>query len=143
MNTSDINNELKDYNCYIGTYARDLLPKKVIIKRPLALIMNTDKANKPGQHWIALFIDKNNNANYLDSYGFPPMCQEIIKFLSLNKVKYIQYNTQQLQSVITSTCGYYCIQFIKMLCNGENFCKFMSLFSKNKLVNDLKVAKLI
>jgi hypothetical protein len=143
METKDINKELKDYKCYIGTFARDLLPKKSIIERPIALIINTDKSNKPGQHWMALFIDKNNNAEYLDSYGFSPIHNEIINFLAISKVKTIQYNSQQLQSVITSTCGAYCVLFIKMRCNDLNYCKFLKLFTKNKLFNDLIVTKLI
>ena len=119
------------------------MPKKSIIERPISLIINTDKLNKPGQHWVALSINKNNNVQYLDSYGFSPIHNEIINFLTINKIKTIQYNSQQWQSVITFTYGAYCVLFIKMRCNDLNYFKFLTLFTKNKLRNELIVTKLI
>jgi hypothetical protein len=68
MNTLEINQLLSDYQCFIGTFPRDLLPKKQIKKRPCALIVNTDDSTNPGQHWLAIYLDKNNNAEYLDSF---------------------------------------------------------------------------
>ena len=143
METREIDAEMKDYDCYIGTFARDLMPKYKIYKRPLALIMNTDISSKPGQHWVALFIDENNIAEYLDSYGYSPLWPEILRFLKTNNVKLVQYNEHQLQSVMTSTCGAYCILFIKMRCKSFDYCSFIKLFTKNKLANDLIVTELI
>src|SRR5258708_17738797 len=108
MNTEEINYLLSDYKCFKGTNPRDLLPKKPI-KKPFAIIFNSDDSNNPGQHWISLFVLNNGNAEYFDSFGIHPLHEDVIKFLSINNVNNITYNPKQLQSVTTATCGAYCV----------------------------------
>lgn len=102
MNTNEINYLLSEIKCFRGTFPRDMLPKKPLNK-PCALIMNSDKASEPGQHWIALFLNKDNTAEYFDSFGISPMHEDVIKFFSINNVKKILYNHKHLQSVSMST----------------------------------------
>ncbi len=42
---------------FIGVFAADQLPGKVF---PGAYIVNTDESNKPGQHWVAFFLVKDD-----------------------------------------------------------------------------------
>jgi hypothetical protein len=35
--------------------ARDRLPKKIVY--PSANVINTDKSNEPGEHWLAVYYD--------------------------------------------------------------------------------------
>jgi hypothetical protein len=143
METQELDMQMRNYKCYIGTYARDMLPSYKIFKRPVALIMNTDVGSDPGQHWVALFIDEYNRAEFFDSFGYTPFYPEVLKFLSNNKVNIIQYNAHELQSAVTSTCGAYCVLYLKMRCNDLDFCSFIKLFSKNKLANDLIVTRML
>src|SRR6266852_1018214 len=102
MYTQEINYLLSDSDCFIGTYARDILPKNQIKTKPCALIINTDESAKPGQHWISLFLSKDGVAEYFDSFGFSFIHDDILKFLKKNKINKIIYNSKQLQSVTTS-----------------------------------------
>jgi hypothetical protein len=138
MNTFQINTLLSDYKCFIGTFARDLLPSKPINKLPCALIMNTDESFKPGEHWIALYLDK-NSCEYFDSFGLPPLHDEIISFLKQNKIKKILYNSNQIQSITSQTCGAYCVLFVKFKCFNLKYCDLIKVFNKNTNQNDLKV----
>ena len=51
----------------IGVYAAEHIPK--ILSPPAAFVTNLDTANKPGSHWIVIYIDKNGYGVYFDSYG--------------------------------------------------------------------------
>lgn len=41
--------------------------------RSTAIVANMDDHNQPGEHWIALFLDKHGTNTYFDSYGIPPL----------------------------------------------------------------------
>ncbi len=137
MNTSEINNELRHIKCFIGTFARDRLPS--LTSLPVGLIVNTDKASDSGQHWIAIYIDKNGRGEYFDSFGFPSLHIDIINFLSLNTNRW-QYSCHMLQHASAKTCGNYCIFYIKLRCNGFSQCQFIQLFTNITLIND-KIVK--
>ncbi len=143
MNTLTINKQFKGIECFKGTYPNDKIPRKIYKKFPVAFIINTDPHNLPGQHWVALFIDK-NKAEYMDSFGFRPICCEIQKYLKKYKIKKIKYNNYPLQSISASTCGAYCILFIKMRCYSFSFKDFLKIFSQeNTKDNDLIASKIL
>ena len=58
MNTAKIDGILRKRckGMFLGVYARDRLPNKLPAKRPLILVCNTDPHNKPGEHWVVLYI---------------------------------------------------------------------------------------
>ena len=49
--------------------AFDQLEKPVF---PSAYVINSDPSNEPGEHWIAVYFDKNGQGEYFDSYGLAP-----------------------------------------------------------------------
>jgi hypothetical protein len=55
---------------FLGVYPSDLLPLTNMPKNS-ALVFNTDPQDKPGQHWIAVYVDKGGKGEYFDSYGLP------------------------------------------------------------------------
>jgi hypothetical protein len=55
MNALEINNYLKNCPQFKGT--QDMLPK--INQLPPGIVINTDPSNKPGEHWVAMYIDIN------------------------------------------------------------------------------------
>ena len=143
MNTFEINNEMNKLKCFKGTFAKDLLPYKKYSERPIGFIINTDNSNMPGEHWVALFIDEQNNAEYFDSFGRQPICCEIYKLLKKNNVKTILYNKHQIQSYFSINCGVYCILYLKMRCNNFLLNEFINLFSDNLLINDETVLEIL
>jgi hypothetical protein len=42
------------------------LPAK--IRKPKGFILNTDPSNKPGTHWIAMFLATDGKGEFWDSY---------------------------------------------------------------------------
>ena len=82
----DIKNVLKKFrvckNVFKGVFAADNLPK--YFTRPAAFVVNTDKHNLPGSHWIAMFIDQKNTCFFFDSFGMPPTVEDHVNFIATN-----------------------------------------------------------
>ena len=133
MDGRQIAHYLRGSTCYIGSYSRDNLP--AINKLPAAFIANTDEAHDPGTHWIAIFIDEELRGVYFDSFGLPPLFSDFIRYLDYNCQSWI-YNNLTLQNVNSSTCGLYCILFVKFVCRQIALSDFFKLYSSNTLVND-------
>ena len=72
-----------------------------------AYIVNTDNASQPGEHWVAIFFQR-NSVYYFDSYGLPPLEDYIRPFIQRNSRSY-KHNPVQLQLGLLPVCGLYCI----------------------------------
>ena len=73
-----------------------------------------DKNGEPndGSHYTCFQVNKYPNGKvepiYFDSYGVvPPL--EVLKFVG---VSHIPYNTKDIQSLMNSACGWYCLAFL-------------------------------
>ena len=79
MNTLEIDHVLKTHpsirNVFKGEYARNKLPRRLNL--PATLIGNTDPNDRPGTHWVALYIDANSKGEYYDPTGRPPCLKGI------------------------------------------------------------------
>ena len=147
MNTIELDQILRKIlrRCFFtGVFACDQLPKEPALERPLALIVNTDPSHKDGSHWLAIYIDRSNNATFYDSFGNPPEMFDdaISEFLGTNSVR-IQYSTRAIQSMCTAVCGQHCIYFIARMEKCEDFGFFISLFKENTHLNDVKVCRFV
>ena len=78
---------------FIGVFPCDTLNFKPTF--PSSLVVNTDPSWRPGEHWVSLYIDNNNNIEYFDSYGFLPTNKKIAVFFSENGAKH-KYNNRPL-----------------------------------------------
>jgi hypothetical protein len=103
---------LKNDNIKInGVFAKDKL------KKPLKdgfYIINLDNSDGPGTHWTALYKINDGFSLYYDSFGFPAP-EEIEDLLH----KY-EYNKKQIQDIKSTSCGFYCIAFIKFMINKQD-----------------------
>lgn len=118
------------------------------IKR-LGMVINTDEHYKPGQHWVATYIDLDRGQVYFfDSVGDIPE-KRVRRFLARN-VKYlmtaknisfddidIRYNDVVHQKGNTE-CGVYSINFIVRLLNGISFDHITSKRLSDKEVNECR-----
>jgi len=84
---------------------------------PSIFVCNTDNADQPKTHWIAIFVLKLGKCEYFDFYGLPPLFEDLTnKLLSIDK-KFI-YNDTVLQSNNTNVCGIYSIVFLQLKFRG-------------------------
>ena len=130
---------LKNDNIKInGVFAKDKL------KKPLKdgfYIINLDDSTGEGTHWTALYKINDGFSLYYDSFGFPAP-EEIEDLLH----KY-EYNKKQIQDIKSTSCGFYCIAFIKFMINKQDkmkaFNTFCNLFRTNTIDNEIILHQLL
>jgi len=74
---------------------------------PSAYVINSDPSSKPGEHWIAVYFDKNIKAEYFDSYGLSPDMLDFTDFMNANSISWV-YNKKTLQSLF--------YKYVELLC---------------------------
>ena len=104
----EIQKYYKNEPIFNGVYSRDNLPK---IKDG-AYITNLDEYSDIGTHWVALWVNNNNNVTYFDSFGVEHILEEIKKFINNNNIKTNIFRIQAYDSIM---CGYFCL-WLSILC---------------------------
>ena len=74
-----------------------------------AYIINTDDHDEPGEHWLAVYVDK--DVEYFDSFGLFPLDSRLEHFLGDDYL----YNAAPMQQIFSNACGFivcitYCIE---------------------------------
>ncbi len=137
-----LNNSPGVKDIFRGVYSSDTLPK--INKNefyPCGFISNTDKADEPGEHWVAYFIEsKNSLPEYFDSFGLPPLNKDLMSFLPDEKFK---YSDKCIQNILSSFCGYYAIYFILFRSNNYSYENILKHFKEDTKLNDSYVNEFI
>lgn len=128
---------------FLGVFPSDRLPED-IKQYPASLIANVDKSNQPGSHWIAIYIDREEQGIFFDSYGNGPgyYTDSFKAFLEKNTKNY-KFNTKCLQSMYSTVCGHYCLYFILMKSRRFSLETIVSRFGENKSHNDETVKQFI
>jgi hypothetical protein len=139
LSSSDINDILHSYNiAYNGIYQKDMLPNKLQNGFYVVNLQSSKDGN--GTHWCALYYSPIMSM-WWDSFGFKPP-----EDIEARVGKYI-YNSFQIQDIQSSSCGYYCIAFIKFLNKMKDkekaFNIFVNLFKTNKLANEKVLNELL
>ena len=117
-----------------GVYSRNNLPDK--IKRG-AYVINLDKYENTGTHWIALFV-KPKYTVYFDSFGIEHIPKEINKFVGNKEIK---ANIFRLQAYDSIMCDYFCIEFINYMLKGKTLLDYTNLFLLMILKRTIKLLK--
>jgi hypothetical protein len=149
LSNFDINNKLSKVKNFLGCYMSDeLLPLINTIKFPSYIIINLDDAknifsDNSGTHWVCLIIES-NKLIYIDSYGVYPdkptlkFCKNICKKYDINE---LYYNKKQLQSLYSTSCGWWSVMLIKEHSLGIPIDKLINSFSNNTLQNEQYLQK--
>jgi len=137
MDTVTIRKLLKTFKCFKGVFPCDQRPYST--KLPLNIIVNTDPSYKPGEHWISISINKQGKGEYFDSFGLPPIVDDIIKFLEYNCSSGWTYNKKTLQNITSQTCGNYCVLYIIFKCQNYSLRSYLAKFSAVSIKNDKKI----
>ena len=92
-----------------------------------AYIINLDKYEDTGTHWIALFCKK-NEVIYFDSFEVEHISEEIKKFIGNENIEVNIFRVQANNSVI---CNYFYIGFIDFMLAGKKLTDDTNMFSLN------------
>ena len=106
-----------------------------------ALILNTDPSTKPGEHWVAVYIDSKKCGIHFDPYGFEPLLDVFKQFLDNNWLNGWNYSSKLIQSIKSINFGRYCYMFIILREMRFPLSHIHGLFDKNPDINDLIVNK--
>ena len=94
-----------------------------------AYIINIDKYSDIGTHWVALYMqNNNNNVIYFNSFGVEHIPKEIKTFI---ENKDITTNIFRIKAYDLVMCGYFCIGFIDFMLKGKTLTEYTNLFSPN------------
>ena len=116
-----------------GVFSLDTLPP---IESNMSFIFNTDVANLPGTHWVAVYV-KHGSVYFFDSYG------RTIKNFGINFQRHIKnfakdyeinIDSRLLQSPFSDSCGYWCVFYI--FCKTCDIDGFYKYFSENLNFNE-------
>ena len=115
-----------------SVFASNQLPEE--ISYPTAIVINTGPNYGPGEHWVAAYFTHDGEAEYFDSYGLPPTgsMKKFVKRCAWNTT----YNATQLQGLLSSTCGHYCLFYLLHRCRGVAMDDIVKMFGKNLQKND-------
>ena len=113
MNSLQIETILQRYkplnNKFIGVFSSNNIPN-IGTQKPFCFVANTMRKGTVGEHWIACYSDKPNTLEYFDSFAEEPNCD--MRQSMLANFSLVKQNKFSLQSLLSDTCGHYCICFL-------------------------------
>ena len=138
LNEKTIENILSCQSSFVGCFAADEL-SNLIVKSPCFLIINLDKRNMTGSHWIAVGLFR-NKLEIFDSLGFdifswPTISCDLLHFLHKYSFSRKVLVSKRIQATKSQNCGLYCIYYV-MRRKFQSFKSLQSIFSSNGALND-------
>jgi len=111
---------------YRGVYAIDEVDK-IPVSNKMGVVLNLDKHNQPGSHWVALYIDADGDQSveYYDSFAEDPpeSLMKDIKIIvdKINPDTYLKFKINKIkqQSESSDSCGFLAMQFLIDRFNGK------------------------
>lgn len=131
-----------DFNNFISEFSNFNLKRFSQNKKKLGVVFNLDPSNEPGIHWVALFLDLNDNTLcFFDSVGDKPV-KEINNFIKkiisqgkeMNKTIKLIINNNEHQ-LKDSECGVYCLYFIINRLKGKSCNEINSKIIRDEQMN--------
>lgn len=140
--TNLVNEDRRLARIFRGVFAADTLPAFLSSCTSHAFVVNTHPHYKSGEHWIAIFITPFKKAIYFDSFGLAPWQPEICKFIQNNSLTLV-YNSTPIQSLISRTCGLFCVYFLQAMSKGASLTQMLSAFNPfDPVYNELYIQRL-
>ena len=91
-----------------GTFSIDKIP--MFKEEKFSIIVNLSKENEKGTHFIGISVSE-NVVVYFDSYGLETIDLTIEKYLK-KYGKFFFHSNIQLQHLVSSHCGFFCVSFL-------------------------------
>ncbi len=119
LSNIQINSMMKKYKRFSGVYASDEL-HKLPLKSKMGFVMNTQPIRVSHGHWIAVYIDIDNDRSieYYDPLADEPsesFMKDIKKLIDKLKTKtYLKFKINKIrdQDVRSNNCGWHSINFL-------------------------------
>jgi len=97
---------------FYGIYSVDNLPLRIHKSiLPVGFILNTDTANLPGKHWIAVIFLPNGRGEVFDSFGMQPPSRLQI-WINKHCVRGWTFNNAIIQNPFSTLCGLYSLHYL-------------------------------
>ena len=122
---------------FIGVYPIDMIPEYFI--SPSILIINLDKSNEKGSHWIVIHQKDDKQIEIFDSLGKTP--KKDIRNLLMSNNKGYMYSHKRVQDYFTETCGQFCLFYSFYSCRGLTLQDIVNKFNSNLKSNELIVQR--
>ena len=103
--------------------------------RQALFIYNLEPSYMSGSHWVATYV-KDRVINYFDSFGLPPF-QEIVDHAKKKNLTLLHQN-DQIQNIMTTTCGYFCLYFLNEMNKGKTYFDLLQVFSRTDTIKNEK-----
>ena len=121
------------WKAFYGVYPIDKLPS-FIPHLPIFMVVNTHTHNLKGQHWKAIFIDKNRRGEVFDSLA-QPMSDFLKRFMNRFSRKW-KTNRKVYQHAKSTTCGAFALYYILKRMDYPSLDAFTQTFSRSLIVNE-------
>ena len=126
------------YNFH-GCFSKDTLPR--VLKKGFYIVnaQSHDKGN--GTHWCAFYYNYPQYSIWFDPFGF------IANQDTQDRIIPYIFNDKDLQDINATSCGFYCIAFIKFLHDKRliysAFDTFLKMFKNDTIKNELILHQLL
>ena len=138
LNEKTIESILSCQNSFVGCFAANEL-SNLVLKSPCFIIVNLDKRNTNGSHWIAIGCFKNKIEIFdplgFDIFAWPKISCDLLSFLHKYSFSRKIVLSKRLQSSQSHYCGLFCIYYV-MTRKNKSFSLLQSIFSSNLSLND-------
>ncbi len=110
---------------YAGTIASDQIDELPLML-PMGFVMNLDKSNQPGSHWVGIYLDQ-SSVEYFDPLANKPPphvihdIKQLLKRLNAPTMMKMKINEIKQQHGNSYHCGYHAIRFLDDRFNGIPF----------------------
>ena len=141
MQTDEISHLLSRDPLMCRTYdvvAKYYLSDIIVDTYPAAIVCNTHDSDRPGEHWVAMYVDTERRGDYFDPYGLEPQHIEFTNFMTEHCSEWAP-NDRTLQSPMSTVCGQYCVAFLMFRCRDASMNAFTRLFTTDFVANDCRV----
>jgi hypothetical protein len=133
MNTKEIDQFVRGDKASRGIF-QGVFSVDTLADKPRLLVCNMDPSSKAGSHWIVIFTDSKGCGEYFDSFGRKPAAL-FEDYMNKNCARWI-FNTRQLQSIVSSYCGFYCCFYCMFRCRGFDLTRMVKIFTRDTGFND-------
>ena len=130
------NFDLLEWAQYLKIPLKNVLSRdgKVPHNHQLGLfIYNLEPAYMSGSHWVATYV-RDKVINYFDSFGMPPF-QEMVDHAEKKNLTLLHQNSQ-IQNLLSSTCGYFCLYFLNEMHRGNDYFDLLQVFDVDTAKNE-------
>ena len=103
--------------------------------KQVLFIYNLEPSYMSGSHWVATYV-KNGIINYFDSFGMPPF-QEIVNHAKRKNMTLL-HQSDQIQNLLTTTCGYFCLYFLNEMSKGRSYYDSLKVFNIHNTMKNEK-----